>query len=179
MTVLDLADHVPSEISGRYYVPLADVRTEKYLVSESTEVHIQIPSPLNVFPFSLGFFNDAPELVHLQGVRLEILLGDGSGSVCQSGGRMRPSLDCVFAASDGPGYRPYTHTFIVQFYAHVEFFLRASDPVVCCAGAAVEDAPAILAYEFAYLSAAGLVGAVGYDVPFAGHPESLAAAIRT
>ena len=67
----------------------------------------------------------------------------------------------------------------MQFYAHVEFLFRASDPVVCCASVAVEDAPAILAYELAYLSATSFMGAVGYDVPFAGYSESLATEIRT
>jgi len=52
---------------------------KKYLVSRSTEVHIQMPSPLNVFLFNLGFFNDTPELVHLQGFQSEVLLEDGSG----------------------------------------------------------------------------------------------------
>ncbi len=112
MTVLDLADHVPSEISGGYDIPLADVRTEKYLVSGSIEVHTQIPSPPNVFPLSLSFFNDASELVHLQGIRQEILLENGSSSACLSGDRMRPSLDRVLAAYDSPSYRSYTHTFI-------------------------------------------------------------------
>jgi len=86
---------------------------------------------------------------------------------------MRPSLNCVLTASDGPGYRPYAHPFVVQFYAHVEFLFRASDPVVCCASATVEDASAILAYELAYLSATGFMGTVGYDVPFAVIPNLL------
>lgn len=137
-----------------------------------------MPSPLNVFPFSLSFFNDGPELVHLQGVRAEVLLERGCYTACLLGGGTSPSLDGVVAATDGPGYRPDAHSFVVQSYAHVEFLLGAPDPVIGGAGAAVEHASAILAYELAYLPTAGLMGAVGYDVPFASHPESLADAIR-